>query len=77
MRTKSFQTAFLLAVCCLLSVSAFAQPQKVLFIGNSYTAVNSLPWLVYSVALANGDTLSTDVNSPGGFTFQGHTTDSM
>ena len=77
MRTKSYTTLLLLAIFCLLGISAFAQPKKVLFIGNSYTAVNSLPWLVYSVALANGDTISTDVNSPGGFTFQGHTTDSV
>lgn len=77
MRTKSYTTLLLLAIFCLLGISAFAQPKKVLFIGNSYTAVNSLPWLVYSVALANGDTITTDVNSPGGFTFQGHTTDSV
>lgn len=77
MRTKFPKTALLMAICCLITVSTFAQPKKVLFIGNSYTAVNSLPWLVYSVALANGDTISTDVNSPGGYTFEGHSADSV
>lgn len=67
---------FLLIGLSMLSyLSAGAQPKKVLFLGNSYTAVNSLPWLVYSVALANGDTIVTDVNSPGGYTFEAHSAD--
>lgn len=52
-----------------------AQTTKVLFIGNSYTAVNSLPYLVSSVALANGDTMITNSHSPGGYTFEMHSTD--
>lgn len=43
-----------------------AQPKKVLFIGNSYTAVNDLPQLVYDVALSAGDTLIYDSHTPGG-----------
>jgi len=48
---------------------------KVLFIGNSYTAVNNLPQLVHDIALANGDTLVFDSYSPGGYTFNGHYND--
>lgn len=52
-----------------------AKTYRVLFIGNSYTTVNNLPQLVQQVAAAAGDTLITDSNAPGGFTFQGHCTD--
>lgn len=50
------------------------QKKKVLFIGNSYTAYNNLPQLTASVALSTGDTLIFDSNTPGGQTFQGHST---
>jgi hypothetical protein len=43
----------------------------VLFIGDSYTSVNNLPLLVYEIALANGDTLIYDSNTPGGTTLEG------
>ena len=54
----------------------FAQPksQKVLFLGNSYTAVNNLPQLLKDMALSTGDTIITDQNTPGGFTLMGHST---
>lgn len=47
---------------------------KALFLGNSYTGVNDLPSIVQSLTLAGGDTLYKDVNAPGGYTFQGHST---
>jgi len=53
-----------------------AQTTKILFIGNSYTAYNNLPNLVYSMALANGDTIITNSYTPGGYTFEQHSTDS-
>ena len=59
----------------LVLFAASAQVTKVLFIGNSYTDVNNLPSLVQNVALANGDTLIVDAYVPGGYTFQGHSTD--
>lgn len=42
--------------------------------GNSYTAVNNLPQLISDVALSAGDTLIFDSNTPGGYTLQGHYT---
>lgn len=55
------------------AISLFAQSsKKVLFIGNSYTAVNDLPKLFSDVAISAGDTVIFDSNSPGGFTLQGH-----
>lgn len=56
------------------SALTFAQHKSVLFIGNSYTGVNNLPELVYNFALANGDTLVYDSNTPGGYTFNLHRT---
>ncbi len=46
-----------------------------LFLGNSYTYFNNLPMLVSQLALANGDTLIYDSNTPGGYTLQNHFTD--
>ncbi|MGB1248726.1 MAG: hypothetical protein ACPG4Z_07555, partial [Chitinophagales bacterium] len=43
-----------------------------LFLGNSYTGVNQLYNLVDSVANHNGDDLIHDRNTPGGYTFEGH-----
>jgi hypothetical protein len=60
-------------VTCFWSVS-FAQQTRVLFIGNSYTGVNDLPGMFYNLALSLGDTVYYESNSPGGFTFNMHTT---
>lgn len=51
-----------------------AQQTRVLFLGNSYTAFNSLPSLTRLVALSLGDTLVVSSNMPGGYTFSGHLT---
>lgn len=51
-----------------------AQQTRVLFLGNSYTAFNSLPSLTRLLALSLGDTLVVSSNMPGGLTFNGHTT---
>lgn len=48
--------------------------KRVLFIGNSYTYVNNLPQMVADLALSLGDTLVFDSNTPGGYTFQNHST---
>lgn len=52
-------------------------PKKVnaLFLGNSYTYVNTLPVLIANLALANGDTLVYDDNTPGGYTLNNHFND--
>ncbi len=49
-----------------------AQDLKVLFIGNSYTAVNDLPNLFKNLALSTGDHITISSNTPGGSTFQNH-----
>jgi hypothetical protein len=46
--------------------------KKVLFIGNSYTYVNSLPQLIYDLAITKQDTLVFDQLVTGGFTFNNH-----
>jgi hypothetical protein len=48
---------------------------KTLFLGNSYTYVNTLPELIRNLALVNGDTLKYDSNTPGGYTFNNHFND--
>lgn len=53
---------------------ANAQTTHVLFIGNSYTGVNDLPEMTRQLALSLGDTLMVAGSSPGGYTFQQHTT---
>lgn len=45
---------------------------KVLFLGNSYTGVNQLPSLIYQCAISAGDSLLYDENTPGGYTFNAH-----
>ncbi len=63
----------------LISVLFFAysvnsQTKKVLFLGNSYTYVNDLPNLIKNLAQADGKTLEYDQNTPGGYSFEGHST---
>jgi len=48
--------------------------KNVLFLGNSYTGVNNLPQLTADLAVSAGDNLSFDSNTPGGYTFSGHST---
>ncbi len=61
---------FIVAVFFLISSNqkAISQEKKVLFLGNSYTAVNNLPSLVSGLALSAGKTIYTDKNTPGGYT---------
>ncbi|MFA7106988.1 MAG: hypothetical protein WC154_06755, partial [Candidatus Izemoplasmatales bacterium] len=60
-----------------LLASVFAQTSKrVLFLGNSYTSVNNLPQMITDLAASAGDNVVIDSNTPGGQTFQGHSTNS-
>lgn len=75
-RINPFITKYILGLFFLLSFS-FAHAQitkKVLFLGNSYTGVNNLPSMVSNVATSLGDILVYDSNTPGGYTFNGHST---
>ena len=60
----------------LLCISAYSQTKSVLFIGNSYTGVNNLPVMTKDLALSLQDTLIIDSNTPGGTTFNSHTSNS-
>lgn len=53
---------------------AHGQTTRVLFIGNSYVGVNNLPDMTRQLALSLGDTLVIASSTPGGMTFEGHTT---
>ncbi|MFM7710017.1 MAG: PKD domain-containing protein [Ferruginibacter sp.] len=44
----------------------------VLFLGNSYTAVNNLPLMVKNMASTAGITINTVQNTPGGHTIENH-----
>lgn len=62
----------LLILFVLISLQLSAQPVKVLFIGNSYTAANSLAVLFEQLALSKGDSVEAYSVNPGGYTFHQH-----
>ena len=69
-------TLIIAALLCILP--AFSQQTKdVLFVGNSYTYGNNLPDLVKQIALSFGDTLIHDSSTPGGATFNVHSTNAQ
>lgn len=72
--TIVFLTGFLL---CLGPYSPAQTTRRVLFLGNSYTAVNNLPQLVHDVAASAGDSLIFDHYTPGGYTLQDHLFDAV
>lgn len=54
-----------------------AQTKSMLWLGNSYVAVNNLPDLLYQLALSGGDTIQYDAYTPGGYTLQLHWDDAF
>lgn len=56
----------------VLNYSWGQNSKNVLFLGNSYTATNNLPELVKQIALSTGNNITYSSNTPGGYTFQGH-----
>ncbi len=72
MKTRILFSVFFIG---FLHLSAQHKKVSVLFIGNSYTAVNNLPLLIDGLVTAGGDTLDWDSNAPGGYTFKLHSTD--
>jgi len=48
---------------------------RVLFIGNSYTAANDLPFTFQQLAGAGGHAVETDSSTPGGYTLRQHLAD--
>lgn len=63
----------ILVAIAFLSFGLTAQDSvSVLFIGNSYTAYNSLPSLVNDIAVSLGDEVTFDSNTPGGAPLSAH-----
>lgn len=71
------KNTFVFFLLVSMSVVAFADNFKVLFIGNSYTDVNNLPSLIQQVSQSAGDDISYSASVPGGCTFQNHLVQSM
>lgn len=65
-------TLLFLALPVFVFSQSYKKKPKVLFVGNSYTYVNNLPQLVYSIALAAGDSITYDSYTIGGYTFKNH-----
>ena len=65
---------FLLIVVIATNLSIAQTTKKVLFLGNSYIYVNDLPTLISNLATSSGDILIKDQNTPGGYTMEGHST---
>lgn len=70
----TFLRIHLLIIGIIASTTLFCQTTNVLFIGNSYTSYNNLPLLTKNIALSFNDTIYTDSNAPGGYTFNNHST---
>jgi hypothetical protein len=69
------KNSFLLLLI-FVGLLAHSQTKQVLFLGNSYTAANNLPVLTAQLAGSVGDTLIYDSNTPGGYTLEGHSSNS-
>lgn len=64
-----------LLITFLIANISFAQDTlNVLFVGNSYTNYNGLRNIVSDIATSQGNVLTTDQSTPGGYTLEGHTT---
>lgn len=75
-KTNHFLIALVTSLLCISCFEIKAQlSYKVLFLGNSYTAVNDLPQMVHDVALSAGDTLIFDSYAPGGYRLIDHAVD--
>ena len=74
--TKVMQKKLFIVLFAVLGWSIIGQGQsiskRVLFLGNSYTAVNNLPQMIADVANSTGDTIIFDSNTPGGYTLKQH-----
>jgi len=71
---------YIVILLCILTYSSLfgqSQTKKALFLGNSYTAANSLPQMVADVAASTDDTLIFDSNTPGGYTLQEHSSNQI
>lgn len=65
-------TFLFLVVASTVAGVLSGQTKSVLWLGNSYTASNNLPDLLYQLALSGGDTITYDSNTPGGYRLEDH-----
>jgi hypothetical protein len=73
MKHKTKKIRLLVWTLFLFAGQLFAQEYpRVLFIGNSYTAVNDLPQMVADIAQSMGESMEYRSNTPGGCTFEMH-----
>jgi PKD repeat protein len=73
MKTRILSLLTIVAASMTLANTSVAQQKKsAFFIGNSYTAYNTLPSLVANMASSVGDTLVWQMNTPGGATLRQH-----
>jgi len=77
MTTKITSNCFIAVLLLSLATITKAQDSlRVLFIGNSYTYTNDLPNIIKNLAISGGDTLIHQSSTPGGHTFQQHSSNS-
>ena len=68
---------FILKGFLLLPLILFSQTEKrAMFIGNSYTYMNSLPELINQIAISKGNSLIYESHTPGGSTLMQHASNS-
>ncbi len=77
MKRFFFYPLFFFFFVCQIPTVLAQSTRKVLFIGNSYTAVNNLPQLIADAALSVSDTLIFDSHTPGGYKLLQHSTDAL
>ena len=65
----------LLWLMALSSSSLYAQPDSILFIGNSYTYGNNMSAIFDNLAKSAGDTFYVERIAKGGYTLESHVTD--
>lgn len=70
---KTGTLIFFILITCLNVLQVIAQT-RILFIGNSYVASNDLPGVLDSLCVSGGKSIQTGSVTPGGFTFQQHST---
>ena len=73
---NNIQVFLIILLMSFSSLKLIGQSYNTLFIGNSYTYVNDLPQLISGIASSFGDTLNYDTSTPGGSTFNAHSTNS-
>lgn len=65
----------ILVIILIANANVIGQARKILFLGNSYTAVNNLPLEVFTLALSLDDSIYYDSYAPGGYRLMNHATD--